>query len=154
MITPETVIAAIVDKLNLEANKTALGITLAVEGSEDLRSEDLTPPYCVVYSDFNEDALLTDDGTPNNIPVDIIIVCVSNEYKTVKESFSEAFILAVEVLKLVHDEYTLPSYEDEDANEFIRVKCKPIPLKIGRKSAAISSIITYFKYEIPLIHNE
>ena len=154
MITPETVIAAIVTKLTTVEAKAALGITTAVEGSEDMKSEDLTPPYCVVWSDFNEDALLTDDGTPNNIPVDIVIACVSNEHKTVKESFSEAFILAVEVIKLVHDEYELPSYEDELVDEFIRVKCKSVPLKIGRKSAAISSVLTYFKYEIPLINNE
>lgn len=154
MITPETVVAAIVDKLNLEANKTALGITTAVEGSEDLSSEDLIPPYCVVYSDFNEESLLTDDGTPNNIPVDVVIACVSNEFKTVKESFSQAFILSVEVIKLIHGEYSLPTYEDEDVNDYVRIKCKPIPLRIGRKSAAISSVLTYFKYEIPLLTDE
>lgn len=154
MITPEAVIDAICAVLNTDINKAALGISIAVEGSEDLRSEDLTPPYLVVYSDFNEEAMLTDDGTPNHIPVDIIIACVSNEHKTVKESFSEAFILAVEVMRLVHNEYTLPSYDDEDVDEFIQVKCKTPPLRIGRKSAQISTVLTYFKYELPLIHNE
>ena len=149
MILPTAVTKIILDIMNTTENLAALGITKAVEGSEDLKTEDLQPPYAIVFSSFEDEANILDFGNPEAIPVTIGVAIASGEYKTVMESSEEVLEIAIKVIRLLQDDY---DYTDsEDVEHTFHLSCKPLPLRFGVKSAALSSIICFFTYNIDYI---
>ena len=135
-----------------EQNRELLGLAQkSVEGSENLKAEDLRPPYIIFYASFDEDSEIMDDGTATSIPVTISAACVSTEHKTSKDALSEALIIAVKLIRLIQKEYTLQNIDG--VMEPVYLKSKPKPIHIGRNSAELSSIIADFYYTIPVIQN-
>lgn len=149
MILPDDLVAALVAKLNL--NKTELKILGAVSGSEDIAEGDLTPPYCVVFSNFEDEAKVSVHGSPFEIPVRISVLCTSGEHQTVEQASGQAFLLAVQVIKLLQGEYNVISFNGE---EHVILECTTNPLRFGVKSAAITSVIVNFQYLIDVIHED
>lgn len=162
MTTPTQVIAAIVAKLN--ANLSTVGIKQVEEASEDIQDSQLKPPYCLVYANFEDAAKVSDGGTPFDIPITIGVACVSTEKISAAESFSEAFTIAAEVIKLLQGDYDIeivaaipPEGEDPGTPavlEPIVLRCKDIPMRIGVVSSVISTVICFFTYSINLIYDE
>lgn len=162
MTTPSQVIAAIIDKI--EDNLDDIGINQVEEASEDIQDSELAPPYCLVYANFEDAAKVSDGGNPFDIPVTIGVACVSADKKTASESFSEAFSVATEIIKLLPGDYDIeivpavpPAGEDPGSPavlEPIVLKCKDVPLRIGVVSSVISSVICFFTYPINLIYYE
>lgn len=162
MTTPSQVIAAIIDKI--EDNLDEIGINQVEEASEDIQDSELAPPYCLVYANFEDAAKVSDGGNPFEIPITIGIACVSGEHKSAADSFSEAFTIATEVIKLIPGDYDIeivPAVPGVDPDpgtpavlEPIVLRCKDVPMRIGVVSSVISSVICFFTYYINLIYEE
>ncbi len=162
MVTPSQVIAAILTKLN--ANLEDVGIKQAEEASEDIQDSQLKPPYCLVYANFEDAAKVSDGGTPFDIPITIGVACVSTDKATASESFSEAFTIATEVIKLLQGDYdveivpAVPGVDPDPGTpavyEPIVLKSKDVPMRVGVVSSVISSVICFFTYPINLIYDE
>jgi hypothetical protein len=158
MTTPSQVIAAIIDKI--EDNLDDIGINQVEEASEDIQDSELAPPYCLVYANFEDAAKVSDGGNPFDIPVTIGVACVSADKKTASESFSEAFSVATEIIKLLPGDFDIvivPAVDDPPTPavlEPIVLKCKDVPLRIGVVSSVISSVICFFTYHIDLIYED
>lgn len=148
MILPTAVTKILIDELNAEAS--SLGIIKAIEGSEDLKTEDLQPPYAIVFSTFEDDANILDAGNPEAIPVTIGVAIASGEFKTVQQSSEQALTIAIKVIQLLQKDYDY--LDSENVEHIFQLNCKPQPLRFGVKSAALSSIICYFTYNIDYIN--
>jgi hypothetical protein len=148
MILPTEATRILIDELN--NNLSSIGIIKAVEGSEDLKTEDLQPPYAIVYSSFEDDANILDAGNPESIPVTIGVAIASGEFKTVQESSEQVLSIAIKIIQHLQKDY---DYIDaEGVGQTFQLNCKPQPLRFGVKSAALSSIICYFTYNIDYIN--
>ena len=171
MITSDIVIAIVIKKI--EAVKADWGLVEVVEGKEDLQSDDLTPPYLIVYENFTDTAQITGDGTPHYIPIDIEAVVVSSEKETASKSFKQALTLAISVIKEINGYYELKEEEDKiyfsddngvtwvelgTTDEFtlgddkvFLLESKELPFQILGKSSKISTIKTLHRYRLSII---
>lgn len=147
MILPTEVLELLVEELN--NNKTDLSIIKAIVGSEDLKTEDLQPPYAIVYSNFEDESNILDWGNPESIPVTIGVAIASGEFKTSLEAEEQVLKIGIKVIQLLQKEYEVIN---EDGSQCFLLKCKPVPLRFGVKSAALSSIICHFTYNIDYIN--
>jgi len=150
MISPSTLITHILaHKLN--NNKSFLGITHAVEGTEDLVQTDLQPAYQIVYADFDQAGKIMEDGSPRHFPCSIYVMCASPPMHETADSFFAALSLAVKTIRLLIDEYTLPNLDGQD--EYMRLECKDgvPPLTIMQRDKEVSIIRCNFTYQIPVV---
>jgi len=144
MILPNDFIETLVNKLNANLNKFPSG-TKFKETSED-STKNLNPPYGAVYADFDDPAEISNYGIPNEIPVSIYVACHSKNCETAAKSFNQAFLMGVEVLKLLTGNYEISGTSGN--LEFTRLKAQNIPLVILRKSASGSIIQVQFNYTL------
>ncbi|QQS35763.1 MAG: hypothetical protein IPM56_16200 [Ignavibacteriales bacterium] len=149
MIPPTTTIQTLVDKTALQ-NETILPdyVVDVKEMSED-SAKNLQKPYVGIYADFDLPAELSANKTPLAVPVSVYAQCCSSEKETAAESFKEAFLMAVAVMRIIREnygEYVLQNPEGND--ELIRIDFQDVPMVVLRKSAQASVISLQFKYDI------
>lgn len=147
MILPSLVLQTIDQELN--NNLVNLGLKKSVVGSEDLKKEDIQPPYSIVWANFDTDANILEMGIPENIPVTIGVTIASGEHKTSLESIEESLTIAIKIIKLLVKDYTVTV---DDQQVYFKLECKPMPMTFGVTSAALSSIICHFTYSIDFIY--
>lgn len=145
MVLPTKVIETVIKKINKYSHLFPVD-TKPVEGSEDL-IPDADRRGIVVYADFDERADIFATGVPGDIPCSIYASCTSASFETAAESFNEAFLMAIKILKIITDEY----YEIEDIEgnlEVVQIKAQEIPIVILSKSANGSTVQSAFTYNI------
>ncbi len=145
MVLPTKVIETILNKIKKNLNIFPVGIRY-FEGSEDadLSADALN---IIIYADFDERAEITATGVPLDIPCSIYVTCTSGAHEKAFESFNEAFLMAVNMIKLITSEF----YEIENTEgelEVVEIKSQEIPFIILRKSADASVVQAAFTYNI------
>lgn len=144
MILPTTYNNALVEKLKANVAKFPK-YTMVDETSED-SSPNLQPPYCAVYADFDDSAKVSNLGYLQELPVSIYVACHSGAHQLAADSFNQAFLMAIEVIKLLSGEYTL--LDSSGAEEYSQLKVQELPIIILRKSASGSIVQAQFQYSM------
>jgi len=135
MINPSMVITALVAAANTQ--KATLGITKAIEISEEA-STSVKPPYLGVFADTTEEAEdFGSSGVLVNIPIEIKCIACSAEHKTAAESFAESWTIAQKVLKALRGDYDTLG---------IRLAPRKLPIQILRKASDQSVVQVNFFY--------
>ena len=145
MIMPEDLIAKAI--IVLEDNKeTILGNNLhVIETSED-SDKNTIAPYTGIYFDFDQEAETDALNNPKSTPVSVYVTCHSGRYTTAKDSFNEAFRMAVKVAKLLIGSYTVNNINGIPDGTYLALQ--NVPLVIIKKSADGSVINVQFQYLI------
>lgn len=149
-VDPSLVIQAVVDKLN--ANKVALGISSAIEISED-PSSTVKPPYVGVFANTEQPAIENAmEGMPISIPIEIICLIFSKEHRTASESMKSAWAIARAMHPIVRGAYQIdvgaPGVPDVKWIALAPSQQKP-PLEIQRKAADSSIVAVNLQYLNP-----
>ncbi len=145
MVMPTVVTKKVIELILAEKSAYANSNVMAAEASEN-NGKIFNPPYCAVYSDFDEKAEIMSSGSGFSIPVGVYVICTSAKYETVEEAFAEAVAMAVNVLKKVAGGYTLPNRESID--EFVHLQIQDYPLLVKEKTASKSSVIAQLRYSL------
>ncbi len=137
MITPDKIVSEVVKVL--KANKAAIGITDAVELSED-KSNALQPPYAGVYEDFEEDANTeSGDNILLGIPAEIKVAFFSSKKQTAAQSLAECFAMMKAALPFIKTVYTV---DGEEAD--LRLRKRPQDILGKKANQAVTQLNMYY----------
>lgn len=149
MVLPTTVIDY---EINLiEKNRSEFPeMADPVEGSEDMNANAVQASI-IVYADFDDTAELDSNKRALNIPCSLYFTCSSGSFETASESFNEAFMMALTVLRLVSQNNRIELKNIDKQLEPVHIQLQDIPITVLRKSAAGSTVQCNFKYNISRI---
>ena len=144
MILPPDYIKNIIQEL--EDKKHLFPKGTAIEESSEDTNPNIQPPCIGVYADFDLSTEILPGGVPRSLPVSIYAICTSSQFETASESFSEAFIMALNVIKIIQGDYNIEN--TAGVEEFSTLLCQEMPIVILKKSSSGSSIQVQFIYYI------
>lgn len=132
MISPSSVISAVIDRLKDQAH--VIGVkSVSIDEIYDDFSKNLTPPYITVHADFTDEAEDTASaGHLVQIPVEVKLLVFTVGHKTPQQAFEQAFDIAVNALREARGSYVV-----EGENVFIIPRHKPFEIWAKKKDAAI-----------------
>lgn len=117
------------------------------EGSEDSSPEET--PNILIYFDFDEIAELDSKKIfPIRLPISLYIMYTSEEFETAAESFNNALLAILSILKIISGQSHFEMVNTINENEIIRIELQDNPVQILRKSAKGSSLQLALKYNL------
>lgn len=145
LVPPSDVVEAIADKIAL--NHVLLGIKDSGAISQDTKSGELSPPYCVVFADFDQDAQSeTGDSVLLGVPVEIKVLCSSGQNTKAALSFAEAFAIVNKAITLVKG--TLPVTIGVETTEVqILLRKKPFDILSNKANQVLLQINFYYELD-------
>ncbi|MBU1096850.1 MAG: hypothetical protein KKB34_10250 [Bacteroidetes bacterium] len=108
----------------------------------------LKPPWLGVYYSLDLDGDVMSDGSPDDTPVTIGVLCASSPgYKSETESLREAMVYARQVIDVVIGQYVINAGTDTEPDEkLVFLQTHEQPREIMLASAELSLVAVRFKY--------